>query len=386
MPRFPWTVLIPVGLGATVAALPPHEGPIDRSVPYRMAAGNAVTAAQAVSWRLEPDLRIGADADSGPTSFTNIITLEVDAAGRIYALEHTPREIRVFRPDGTFLRRLGRLGSGPGEFREAFGLAWDSLRRLMVVDHSNSRYTFFDTSGSLAGSTPREQMGVYGWRWEGGVLRDGRVVEYAARFAPGSRRMLLLVLGADGRVSDSLNLPQPAGGGFYRIDLADGYMVVPIPFAPQMVWRLDARGYVWLGTGDRYRLAQVSLRGDTVRLVERRTEPVRVHAAEVDSLLSQYLRRAPNARVDRSRVPATKPAFTDHFTDDVGWLWVSVPLAMNQPGVAFDVFDPRGRYRGRVTTPERIRAPVLVRGSRLYAVVLDDDEVTTIVRFRIVGR
>ncbi len=131
----------------------------------------------------------------------------------------------------------------------------------------------------------------------------------------------------------------------------------------------------------------MSLRGDTVRVVEGHATPVRVQSAEVESLLAAPLRRAvPNAQVDRSRIPATKSAFTDHFTDDRGWLWVNIPLPMNQRGVTFDVFDAQGRYQGRLHTDERIGQPMLVRGNRLYAVAYDEDDVPSIVRFRIVGR
>ncbi len=183
-------------------------------------AAHRIEGTPQAPWRLEPDLRIA--ADTGPASFTAIIAMEVDRAGRIFALERNPREVRVFEPNGSFLRRLGRVGEGPGEYREAFGLAWDSLGRLMIVDHRNSRYTFFDTSGTLAGTSARGQMGIYGYRWSGAVMRDGRVVEFAFRMDPASGRMLLLVLGPDGRATDSLNLPRGPEGAFYRVETGGG--------------------------------------------------------------------------------------------------------------------------------------------------------------------
>ena len=46
--------------------------------------------------------------------------------------------------DGEFVRAVGRLGAGPGEFMGPHSLAFDSQGRLFVADRSNNRVQIFD--------------------------------------------------------------------------------------------------------------------------------------------------------------------------------------------------------------------------------------------------
>jgi sugar lactone lactonase YvrE len=48
------------------------------------------------------------------------------------------------KTDGTFVRAVGKLGAGPGEFMGPHSLAFDSQARLFVADRSNNRVQIFD--------------------------------------------------------------------------------------------------------------------------------------------------------------------------------------------------------------------------------------------------
>ena len=54
-----------------------------------------------------------------------------------------------FSKDGKFIKAWGRLGSGPGEFRNPHALAFDSQGRLFVADRGNSRIQIFDQDGKF---------------------------------------------------------------------------------------------------------------------------------------------------------------------------------------------------------------------------------------------
>ena len=166
-------------------------------------------------------------------------------------------------------------------------------------------------------------------------------------------------------------------------------MAAPVPFAPELAWTLDADGRVWSGVTDRYRLRLHDPAGDTLRVVERAAAPVAVSAQERDSVPAQLKWFTDQGgRVDLSRVPKQKPAFLSIRTDDRGWLWVRPSLPAAEKKTAFDVFDPEGRYQGRLSLPvaHEDRMPLVIRGERIYAVVLNDEGVPQVVRFRIEGR
>ena len=48
------------------------------------------------------------------------------------------------KPDGTFVRAVGSLGAGPGQFMGPHALAFDSRGRLFVADRSNNRVQVLD--------------------------------------------------------------------------------------------------------------------------------------------------------------------------------------------------------------------------------------------------
>jgi hypothetical protein len=83
--------------------------------------------------------------------------------------------------------------------------------------------------------------------------------------------------------------------------------------------------------------------------------------------------REMGGRLDINRIPRTKPYFDAVYVDPDGVLWVSVPAAPQQ--TSFAVFDPEGRYLGRLQIDGVERVPYLppvVRNDRLYVVGTDE--------------
>jgi sugar lactone lactonase YvrE len=73
-----------------------------------------------------------------------------NAAGEIFVAEgHSSAQgagarIVKFDRDGRFIAEYGRRGTGPGEFNQPHGLAFDSQGRLFVADRGNNRIQIFD--------------------------------------------------------------------------------------------------------------------------------------------------------------------------------------------------------------------------------------------------
>ncbi len=70
-------------------------------------------------WKLVEVARLTGGTD-GPGELINPGSVAMDDEGRIYVAERDPSVIKQFSPDGTFLRTIGRQGSGPGEFQVPF--------------------------------------------------------------------------------------------------------------------------------------------------------------------------------------------------------------------------------------------------------------------------
>lgn len=339
------------------------------------------------AWRAVEDLRIGAADGTGPDVFANPSALEVDALGRLYVLDPQLNEVRVFGPDGAHVRTLGRKGGGPGELAQPAGLTLAPDGALWVMDPANARFTVWDSAGTLRSTVPRRE-GAHVFPWRGRFDRRGRLWD----IGPGDAGMqgspaLLLVDPATGRTE---RRPLPTyKHAIFEMNRDGGHMSVTVPFTPSFSWTLDGEGRVWSGVTDRYRLTLHEPGGDTVRVVERAYTPVPVSAAERDSTRVQLKWFTDQGgEIDLSRVPGSKPAFGSLLADDRGWLWVSPSRPADEKQPAFDVFDPEGRYQGRVTVPlENASAySMLIRGNHIYAIAQNDDGVPQVVRMRIEGR
>jgi hypothetical protein len=347
-------------------------------------------------WVLEEGLRIGSVDGDGPASFGQIKGLVVDDDERIIVLDAQAQEIRVFGPDGGYLRTLGRRGEGPGELRNANGLMLGRDGRLRVPDPQLGRLSVFDVERGFEESYawPVRQ---WGWVWDGALAADGRVLVPSYATWDGERWDAVLVFAAGMRLLDSIPI-QPAPWtpdtdfpSAFRWQSGQLMGFVGVPFYAQARKVLTDGPAYWLTVdGDpRYRIARWVAGGDTTLVVETRRPSVAVTAAERDSAIASvrdFLReRNADTRQDWSKIPAVHPAVLGLFLSADGDVWARVTT----PDPAFtvwDVYAPDGRYRGTAVTdlrPYPWVSPV-VRGHRFWAVVVDELDVPYVVAARLV--
>ena len=346
----------------------------------------------ASSWRIEEELRIGSMDGDGPDSFGDIAGIAVDGVGRIWVLDGQAQELRVFDADGRYVRTAARKGGGPGELRQAAGVFVTSDGSgIVVADYGNQRYARFDSVGRYLGGTRRPFI-YRRFPLVGGVDSTGAVIEeniiYPTETTP--QRAVAFRVDTAGVVTDTVDMPTyEAEMVMITNERGQPLQGLTVPFTPNLAYHVDPRGYLWHGVNDQYRLVQSSFAGDTVRVIERVATALPVTSKDVEEALEgwdEFERRG--GRLDRSRIPKTRPFFDAMWTDDRGYLWVRPDAAGEQRARAFDVFDPDGRYLGRATTDFQLNHWVgpWVIGDRMYAVVRDSLDVQYVVRARIAGR
>ena len=343
--------------------------------------------AGADAWRAVEDLRLGAADGGGPDVFAFPAALEAAAAGRLYVLDAQAAQVRVFGPDGTHVRSLGRQGQGPGELSQPIGFALAPDGAVWVVDPANQRYTVWDSTGALRESVPR-QNGFAMVPWPGRFDRQGRLWDVAQGTGGLGAAPVLLRRDSPGSAAASMPLPAVPLDQF-RTAKGPVASTAPVPFSPRLEWALDPEGRVWSGATGSYRLVHWEPGGDSLRITERAAAPVPVSAAERDTAVAQLKWFTDQGgKVDPSRVPRNKPAFASVSTDDRGWVWVRPSVPAGTSGTPLDVFDPEGRYHGRVTLPVTVPEgmPLVVRGYRIYTVTLSGAGVPQVVRYRLEGR
>lgn len=74
--------------------------------------------------------------------------------GRVLVANGKPLELRLFDAKGAFIRRFGRTGGGPGEFRSAIEIATVSNTEIAIRDYGNRRLLRFAIDGALLDERP----------------------------------------------------------------------------------------------------------------------------------------------------------------------------------------------------------------------------------------
>lgn len=341
-------------------------------------------------WQLAEELRIGTVAEEGPDLFGQITSLTVDAAGRIYVLEGQAQEVRVFGPDGRHLRTIGRKGAGPGEFARALRIEIGPDGNLWAADPQNNRVSVFDTTGRyLRGHTMAGGFTII--PWPGRFDRQGRY--YYPLIEPAEDGngidLALIRYGATLAPADTLPTPEdPTDRQVFEVRRGDNVAVAiaSVPFTPGFRWLLAPTGTFWGFLTGPYRMFELGQDGDTIRTITRDFDPLPVtddDMAEARENLEWFLQEG--GSVDWSRIPSHKPAIEYGFVDGDGYVWVWPVMPAGEEGTVLDVFDPVGRYLGRITPPVPIarRPAPVVRGDAMYAVTTSELDVPFVVRLRI---
>ncbi len=359
-------------------------------------------------WRLVPDLVLGKVEGDGADVFGAISGLAVDGAGRIYVLDRQANELRIFAPDGSHFRTVGRSGEGPGEYKAANGLLWLSADTLLVVDQQGARYSVLSRDGDWVRSVPR-RLPFFGWAFQGGIAND-RVYESFAVGPPGGERhpALFGTLLRDessseaGRVApaeprpaamiggaDTVLLPEPDAPPRtnFSVQTASAGMVMGVPFTAASIYTLGGPDRIWHGHGSAPTVFLTSFAGDTLTEIVLDLMPAPVTDAELADweagpAVKQF--REMGGKLDMDRIPESKPFFDDIAVDPEGDLWLGLPAAPAQS--AFAVVDPEGRYLGRFDIAGMTRTTWLhpvVRNGRIYWVGTDDLDVPHVYVYRI---
>lgn len=346
----------------------------------------------------EEELRVGTMEGDGPAAFGLIRSIAVLPDGRIAVGDAQAEEVRLFGPDGQYLRTFGGKGAGPGELQGMQGVYLDHEGLLRVAEQVNARLTVFHPDTGYVRSFPL-RLHSYGFRgpWEAAVDSAGRTwVISSGQYGEGKFWYMLRVYDAAMRQLDSIPYEEYTTAifednqpGAWRIDLANGgWTWARVPFYAQPYRLLAPTGEFWSSAGGAAQIEVVRWRppGDTARVLTSMRRPEPVTSSERDSAMAALRadlerRGATPPRLDVAKVPATRPPLYGLALDDRGRLWVRLtdPAA---DSTVYDIFDQDGIHAETLRLPFRVdpHVPPIVSGETIWAVVTDEMDVQYVVR------
>lgn len=350
-----------------------------------------LTQSEPQELRLVAEMSIkGSESDT--TLPDRILVVEVGPDQAIYLLSPTHPSILQFDVRGTLRRRIGRAGSGPGEFSRPVAMGWRG-DTLWVADQSLRRVQFFSSDGRLIRTRSGDRWGHLIPLADGSYLA-GRGIALDASQAPVVR------ISADLRRADTVAilrwraLPQleiPTGSGSSIVGAARFTDRAERVVAP----RGDALYLIEPDPNPTSRAAAIRVRtlepSGRLRWEKRISyKPVLLSNLRFEEAVEALASGHDGAgKIDRGAVrkamtrPAFLPALAQSLVATNGDLW----LRWEQDAEVrpeWTVLDRQGTIKGRFRLPAGV-TPLRIDGDRVYAVITDSDDLPELVRYRIEG-
>jgi hypothetical protein len=384
------------------------------------ACGGAATASEDASVDelgelvLVEDLRIGS-LDDPRLGFSQIRAIEVGDDGSMYVLEGQDREVRIYAPDGTLVRRFGGRGSGPGEFQNPFGLTLAGDTVAVAEVGGNGRLTLFDRDGNLgrtiqvpAVDVPTEvetvRLRIQPFRMRSDGRFEGTVVTMSMASAAGADRpdsimAPRILFDREGRPVDTLGWYAMSMGRTARVGTTS---VSVSPMLPDADLSSEAEGDSIVvhrpaatAAGHAvFTVTRVREGGDTIYHRALRYAPIAVTPAYRDSVIESRLdtyRNRPQPpdigairRILETELewPAFHPPVRSVRRGKDGEVWL-LREAMGE-GTRWTVLAADGTPRGHLTLPPTMSA-YQSDGTHVWGVERDAFEVPWLVRYRMEG-
>lgn len=293
--------------------------------------------------------RIGGDTEAEGEFFGVINQVISDAEGNIYLLDFQLNEIKIFAPDGTYLRTIGREGEGPGEFRTPAGLFFVPTGEVGVLQAAPLKIVLLTKQGEPAGEYPTPKIEGEGFLSVSGAQLAGKQLVCMAQVnnfnqEKGTFTQTMHLCGVDnqGKVVASYH-QEPRLWEFANPVISEEKWDTI-----QNRWATADDGRVF-GCTDHagYEVRVWNPDGSLDRVIHAEHTPHKRTAdehAKIESVWSAFTRQAPNSKLE---IRDHDKSISAIFTRPDGSLWVLDSQGSRVPAGtigSFDVFDRQGRF------------------------------------------
>jgi hypothetical protein len=336
---------------------------------------------------LEEELAIGGEDQEGNVILFDAGYVLVDDAENIWIVDRRDFNIKVFDPEGGFVRSVGKQGEGPGEFQQVGYVTFLPDGRLLVMDFQASRTSLFDKAGGFISS--------HQWTKRISRLILATNTSYFAQ-------ELVMEEGADPLAERKLVVNKfdlegnqvLSFGGFKLPEfktLRDGDIMfgMSVPHSPQSIFASDIKNQCFYHClTDKYLIEIYDTEGNVFRTIERPYDPLPYTSQDKDKYLERYRDRGDERQtkmVEGMDFPSVKTITDRILVDDEGYLWLQTH-ELREEGDAklalYDIFSNDGTYVMQIWLEVR---PDVIKNGKMYIHYTDEDTgYTYIKRFKMI--
>jgi hypothetical protein len=322
------------------------------------------------------DLTIGSENDDA-YFFPYSAGIAVDGEGRICVVDFSNKRVQVFDKQGLYVRTLGAVGQGPGEYRFPSSVMVEAVGNIVINDSARfliyySPEGLFQKRITLKTSLSIPMLGP------GGTIMGTAPLSARAEGGPKNK---LIQLGPDGEVLRTL-AEYPACGVVQNLVIRHWYTC-------RLSACLRSADSLWYGFDQDYAVHVVDQEGRALFAFTKAESPVPISAEERtltkrEGIFTWESIGPGDPEKTDLGMPSHRPFWSSFISDDQGRLYVIRFKPITEKDVKtseVDVFSKDGKYLYRMTWPF---VPQVVKGGFLYEARQDEEAgLTRIIRHRI---
>lgn len=313
---------------------------------------------------LEEELSIGVVEGKEEFLFSEIRRIAVDEQGRIYVLDLKEHSVKIFDENGSFVKKFGKKGQGPGEFQFPFEIFILGKDEIVV---QSVHFSLFSRDGDYKRSisTTPTRLGPAKMDSEGNIV--GLVVVMEEE----NPRYELK------KFDSEMNLLHSLGSSSIPKLRADTFN----PFFPRLLWCIGLNDQIICGTQDKYKITIFDSEGKATRKISKEFTPIKIDQADIDERTEGML---PEMK-SRMTIPKYHNAFLWISADDEGKIFVQTwERTYNRDGYLFDIFDQEGKYLAKVPIPAKsTKYPLIFKKNKLFTIEEDEEGFQVVKRYKV---
>ena len=331
------------------------------------------------------DLSIsGEDKDGNIILFEPRLSL-VDDNENIYFKETKDHVIKVFGSDGKYVKTIGAKGSGPGEFQDIRHFAITKDGKLVVLDGTARRTSFFDSSGHFLKS--------FQWKtdyYQFILIKSSSYIigETVRGEDRQPQKLYVKEIDFDGKEIQSYGEFTLIKFEVIRKDDATGYMNLPVSISSLFTGD-ENRSLFYHCLNNKYLIEVYDASGKPLRKIDRPYVPVLFTKKDAAEYRARFENIAVSEMIKKAardmKMPKVKSVVKWMYVDDESNLWVQTNETKKEEDkilTAFDIFNSDGHYYAKVWT-EFI--PFIFKKGKMYRMDTDQDtEYKTLKRYKVV--
>ncbi len=382
-----------------------HPSPQEAGVSRRDSAGVSIVenlrGTWAAPWQVDPQPRMSIGSVGGDERYElDQVTGAIGFPdGRIVIANGGRMELLIYDRDGSFHRRVGGRGEGPGEFQSLEWLSRFGPDSILALDVRGQRVSYFDVDGNFARSVRLEPNAQLPFPRPVAFFSDGSFLGTKGTFSlggePPAGRVVrdlepLFHISSDGRNATILGyfpgqewaiVPTGPGGRLERRSR---------PFGRETAFAA-ARDRFYVADNESFEVRIFSANGELLQVVRKQAPLFPLELPDIkayeDSVLSAVetsaRRQMRTLFANLPPAPPTYPAFEPKIQIDSDLnLWIKESRRPGGPNASWSVFSESGDLLGMVQMPSGVEV-LDIGADYLLGLVRDELDVEYVQSFHL---